>query len=129
MARARVLNLLRDEKGVSAVEFALVGPVFLALLLGVIQCSLLVFTQASLHYAVQKGVRWAALQTCDHSAVSYAVRHYFGPGATPEFTCASMACGRVMTATVTYSLSVVLYHKDIPLSATSCFPDIQSTSP
>ena len=106
----------------AAVELAIVGPLYLALLLGVIQGGLLILTQASLHYAVQKGVRCMALQDSCPSPAD----HYFGLGARPVFTSAQQACGQALTATVTYTLSVVLYRTDIPLSATSCFPSIKS---
>ena len=106
----------------AAVELAIVGPLYLALLLGVIQGGLLILTQASLHYAVQKGVRCLALQDSCPSPAD----HYFGLGARPVFTPAQQACGQALTATVTYTLSVVLYRTDIPLSATSCFPSIKS---
>ena len=125
MARRCVQGFLRDQRGVSAVELALVGPVYLALLLGVIQCGFLVFTQASLHYAVQKGVRCLALQDSCPAPES----HYLGIGAAPVFTSASQGCGQALTATVTYSLSVLLYQVDVPLSATSCFPNIKATKP
>jgi Flp pilus assembly pilin Flp len=116
-------DLLKDEEGMAAVEFAILGPVFLALLFGVIQCGILIFTQASLHYAVQKGVRCTAVMSDCPSPAS----HYFGPG-TPEFTPALQPCGQALTATVAYTLSLIVYRKDIPLSATSCFPDIKSTN-
>lgn len=101
---------------------AILGPVFLALLFGIVQCSILIFAQASLHHAVQKGVRCAAVMSDCPSPASY----YLGPG-VPEFTPVSQACGQALTATVSYTLRLVVYRKNIPLSATSCFPDIKST--
>jgi Flp pilus assembly protein TadG len=121
MAKNRVLEFLRDQGGVAAVELAILGPVYLVLLLGVIQGGLLVFTKANLHYAVQKGVRCTALQDSCPSPASY----YASPGAAPVFTSAQEPCGQVLTATVTYTLSLVLYQRDIALSATSCFPNIK----
>ncbi len=123
MAKSRVQKFRRDQRGVAAIELAILGPVYLALLLGVIQSGLLIFTQANLHYAVQKGARCAALQESCPSPAGY----YASPGAAPVFTSAQQACGQVLTATVTYTLSVVLYKTDIPLSATSCFPNIKGS--
>jgi Flp pilus assembly protein TadG len=62
MAKNRVQEFRRDQSGVAAIELAILGPVYLALLLGVIQGGFLIFTQANLHYAVQRGVRCIALQ-------------------------------------------------------------------
>ncbi len=123
MAKNRVQEFRRDQSGVAAIELAILGPVYLALLLGVIQGGLLIFTQANLHYAVQRGVRCIALQDSCPSPASY----YASPGTAPVFTSTQQACGQVLTATVTYTLSVVLYQADIPLSATSCFPNIKGT--
>ena len=83
MTKTRIREFLRNEKGVSAVELAILGPVYLTLLLGVIQGSLLIFTQANLHYAVQKGVRCTALQD---SGCPSPASYYVAPGAAPVFT-------------------------------------------
>ena len=55
----------RDEKGASAVEFALVLPVLLALLLGIIEFGFAFNNQISLQQAVREGVRVEALGTGD----------------------------------------------------------------
>ncbi len=115
-------NLLKDEGGVAAIETAIVAPIFLALLFGVIQCGMLIFAQASLHYAVQNGVRCAAVMNDCPNPASY----YFGPG-LPEFTPVAQLCGKALTATVGHTLNLVIYQKDISLSATSCFPDIKAS--
>ncbi len=122
MPKNRACKFLRDQRGVAAIELAILGPAFLALLLGVIQGGLLIFTQANLHYAVQKGVRCMALQA-QESCPSPA-NYYTSPGAAPVFTQPEQAC---LTATVSYTLSLVLYQTNIPLSATSCFPNIKDT--
>lgn len=101
---------------------AILGPVFLALLFGIIQCCILIFAQASLHYAVQKGVRCAAVKDNCPSPVSY----YYGPG-LPEFLPVSHSCGQALTATVAHTLNLIIYRRAISLSATSCFPDIKSS--
>ena len=107
----RVREFLRDERAVSAVEFAILGPAFLGLLFGVIQGGLLVFTQASLHYAVHKDVRCPPLQNVCPGPASY--NH--GIGAVPVFTPAQEPCGRALTATVAYTFTVVLYLRDVLL--------------
>ena len=52
-----------DERGATAIEFALIAPVFLALVLGIFHLSLLGFTVANLNYAVEKGARCDAIAT------------------------------------------------------------------
>lgn len=106
-------------------ELAVVAPAFLVLLFGIIQCGLLVFTQASLHYSVQKGVRCIALH--GDSNCPSPTTYYFGLGAAPTFNPTNPGCGKALTATVPFALNVLLYRKNLMLSATSCFPDIRST--
>ena len=50
-----------DERGATAIEFALIAPVFLAMVLGIFHLSLLGFTVANLNYAVEKGARCDAI--------------------------------------------------------------------
>ena len=125
MKRA-VREAVEDETGASAVELALIAPAFFALLMGIIHASLLVFTVASMNFAVEKGARCASVNStaCGDatSIAAYAADNYYAPGASPTFTYATPACGKSLTATLTYTLSVVLYETSIPLSATACFP-------
>ena len=50
-------NLLRDRKGVSALEFAIVGPVFLALLLAILYTMMIYLAQQMLETAAQSAGR------------------------------------------------------------------------
>src|SRR3954453_17998832 len=55
------MRLLRDRSGVAAVEFAIVGSVFLLLLLGTIQVALLWWTENALQITAMLTARCAAL--------------------------------------------------------------------
>lgn len=118
----------RNESGVTAIETALVMPVFLLLLLGIIHAGLLIFTQASLHYAVEKRVRCVAVSGA--SACPAASTHYFGPGATPVFTdiapSGSQKC-QALSGVVTYNFDLGLWQRNVSLSSKACFPDIYHT--
>lgn len=59
----RRANLWRDERGAMAVEFALIGPVLFALLVGVLQIGL-----AMQNYNAMRG---AAMDVARHAAVQY----------------------------------------------------------
>ncbi|MBF9234255.1 TadE/TadG family type IV pilus assembly protein [Microvirga alba] len=108
-----------DERGATAIEFALVAPVFLALVFGIFHLSLLGFTVASLNYAVEKGARCNAIATDCPDAAAY----YFAPEPAPVFTSdKAAACGTLVNATVTYQLNVLIYQASIPLTASACFP-------
>lgn len=54
-----------DQRGVTAIEFALLGPVFIALLLGIYDMGYTVYLRSVLQGAVQKVARTATLETAD----------------------------------------------------------------
>jgi Flp pilus assembly protein TadG len=121
------LNSLRlDQQGTTAVEFALVAPVFIALLVGTLSLCVGLFLIGSLHYAVEEGARCASVKTtiCADSAttVAYAQSHYFGPAMSPTFTYAAAPCGNSVSASISYSMNVGFRSFTLPFSATACFP-------
>jgi Flp pilus assembly pilin Flp len=111
-------RVAEDEAGATAIEFALVVPALLTLMVGIINISLLGMTSASLHYSVEEGARCASIkQICPEPK-----ERYFAPGPPPVFTLSAAACGSLLSATVTFNLNAVLIRKSIQLSATSCYP-------
>ena len=61
--KKRRLNSRRSRRGVSAVEFAIVAPVFLMFVLGMVEFGRIVMIQHSLTNAARAGSRMAALAT------------------------------------------------------------------
>lgn len=59
------LSRLRDgakaDSGATAIEFAIVGPMVLALMFGVMEGGRVMFTQGVLSYATQAATRWAVV--------------------------------------------------------------------
>ena len=119
-------SALNDSRGTAAVEFALVAPVFVMLVVGTFYVCLCLFLTGSLHYAVEQAARCASVNTtvCSSSTtiVSYAQNNYFGPGGTPNFTYAAAACGNSVTASMNYTLDIGLRTFTLPVAATACFP-------
>jgi Flp pilus assembly protein TadG len=115
----------RDE-GAVAVEFALLAPIFFALLIGTMYLSMLAFSFVSLHFAAEDAARCAAVKTtvCTSAATTqtYAQGKFLGIGGTPSFTYTAASCGSQVTGTMTYTLDVGLYTVSVPLSATACYP-------
>jgi Flp pilus assembly protein TadG len=123
----KLAKLLRqDQRGTTALEFALVAPVLIALLIGTIALCVGLFLIGSLHYAVEEGARCASVKTaiCTDAAstVAYAQSHYFGPNVSPRFTYAAAACGNSVSGSISYSMNVGFSTYTIPVSATACFP-------
>ena len=57
------MRLLRDQAGASAIEFALVVPILIALLIGICDFGRYAFTNASLHHASRQAVRMAIVRS------------------------------------------------------------------
>ena len=114
-----------DARGATAVEFAIVGPLFIALVVGIIYLCMCLFAIGSLHYAVEEGARCASVRTTvctgDTSIISYAKSRYFGPG-LPTFTYAAAACGNAVTGSLNFGVQLVFEQVTVPITSTACFP-------
>ena len=125
IVRIFLLKSWNDDRGTSAVEFAVVGPAFIALIVGMLYSCWCLFALGSLHYAVEQGARCASVRTavCSDAGttVAYAKKQYFGPN-VPTFTYAAAACGNSVSGSLNYSAQLGVTQVSIPLSATACFP-------
>ena len=115
-----------DDRGAAAVEFALVAPCVVMLVVGTMSLSLMMLSIGSMHFAAEAAARCASAMptVCSSQAtiVAYANSSYLGAVITPTFTYTVAACGNQVSATATYTLDVGMFQRSIPLSATSCFP-------
>ena len=115
-----------DERGTTAIEFAIVAPVFISFVVGILYVCMGLFLIGSLHYAVEEGARCASVRTtvCSDKTTteSYTKSRYFGPSSSPTFTYAAAACGNSVSASVNYVMNLGLTQVTVPLSATACFP-------
>jgi Flp pilus assembly protein TadG len=131
MIAMRRPSLVSCVSGTTAVEFALVSPAFLALLLGIMYGSLAIYAAASMHFAVEGAARCysvnasqcgSATTTPSPLTVSYAQNHYLGPG-SPTFTASTASCGHQVNATLNnVAPSKYMAPLNVTLSATACFP-------
>lgn len=56
-----VRGLVRDERGISAVEFAFIAPVLLGLLFGIIEFGRVAYTQGVVSFAAEEATRYAVV--------------------------------------------------------------------
>jgi Flp pilus assembly protein TadG len=126
IVRRHLKSLRLNDEGTTAVEFAIIAPVLIALLIGTITLCIGLFLIGSLHFAVEDGARCASVKTniCSDSAttVAYTQSRYYGPDVSPTFTYAAAACGNSVSASVSYSMNVGFRTLVVPISATACFP-------
>jgi Flp pilus assembly protein TadG len=79
LRKKRVGRYLRDDDGVTAIEFAMLGPLFLVGLMVTFESSLMLFTE----YAIQTSVQEAARLVKTGQAQSYSKPGMSEPGMTP----------------------------------------------
>jgi Flp pilus assembly protein TadG len=115
-----------DERGTTAIEFAIVGPAFIILIIGIIYLCMALLTVGSLHYAVEDGARCASIRTavCSDATttVAYTQSRYFGPGSAPTFTYGAAACGKSVSGSINYNMDLGFKRVTVPIAATACFP-------
>ncbi|MBD3730517.1 MAG: pilus assembly protein [Sphingomonadales bacterium] len=88
MTRRRLRQLLSASDGVTALEFAVVAPVFLTMLMGVLDIGHMIYGQSVLNGAVQHAAREASLETGDTSAADAKVLAQVRP-VLPDVTISS----------------------------------------
>lgn len=122
------ISLWRDTAGSSAVEFGMTAPLFFALLLGLIQGAMVLWTQLGLQHATAMAARCASIDVniCKDSGTvqSYAVAQSFGvnpPAST--FSYSTPSCGNQVSATYQFAfLTTYFGTPSLTLNALSCFP-------
>lgn len=128
MTLFRVARSMAREDGSSAIEFALVFPVFILMVLGIFETGRALWTQSLLNYAVQTAARCGAIDTttCGSSSatVTYAVQNS-SPLSIPggDFTVTTPSCGNQVAVAYPFTTVVPqLLPFDVTLSAQACYP-------
>ncbi|MGH6836779.1 MAG: TadE/TadG family type IV pilus assembly protein [Methylocella sp.] len=123
------------NRGVAAVEFALIGPPLILLLFGTIQCGRMLWTQNSLQYAVELAARCAVLSQattpcggacCTTSQIqSYAASQAYSLNLSPSIFSVpsppSCGTGTQVSASLPYTTGAPV-SITVTLTATSCRP-------
>lgn len=119
--RGRLMRFWSNCRGASAVEFALVVPVFFALTIGTINLCVLIYMDSRLQFSVDSAARCGAIGTC--TATTQAANMFGFTTFSPSFANPTVAnChGTEVTGSVTYRLNAFVTSISVPLSAKSCF--------
>jgi Flp pilus assembly protein TadG len=121
-------SFITHTGGATAVEFALTAPVFFAIVFGLIDTGLMLWTQLGLQHATELAARCASVnKTICPDATSiriYAASQVFGMTVPSSvFTAAQPACGNRISASFDFGLIGGYYGTPlVTLSAASCFP-------
>lgn len=120
-------SLWPHRAGAASVEFALVGVLFFALLIVVIEMGRVLWTLNALHYGAQQAARCAAVNStlCGTNALLQTYATGIGGSNLPgtAFTLnTGAACGMKVTASYPMTLYIPYVKMSPTLSATACFP-------
>lgn len=116
------------ERGAAAIEFAIILPILLLCVLGLIEFGRAIWTQATLDHAVQAAARCAAIDpvTCGTVAQTQQYATTKAPGLTlpaSVFTVTNPACGVQVAASLAFDFLVPeLLPYSQTLNARACFP-------
>jgi len=95
----------KNRRGASAVEFAVVSPVFFLLIFGMIEYGRLVMVQQLLTNAAREGARVGVLDNSTSSDVSTAVNNYLSAA---KVTGATITCNPSNPSSATYGAPVTV---------------------
>lgn len=120
-------RVLAARNGNTTVEFALVGLLFFALIIGVVEIGRVLWTLNALHYGAQQAARCAAVNStlCGTNGLLQTWAAGIGGSALPgtAFTLdTGAACGMNVTASYTLVLYIPYMKMNPTLTATACFP-------
>jgi Flp pilus assembly protein TadG len=125
MAATQRLPIIKCEAANVAVEFALVLPALIMLVVGTVYAGLAVYSVSGLYSAVEAAARCYSINAsqCGNASTTqtYAQSQYHGTN-QPVFTASTAACGYQVSATMSLVLNAGVASWTIPLSATACYP-------
>ncbi|MBN9490656.1 MAG: pilus assembly protein [Alphaproteobacteria bacterium] len=110
----RFSHLWRDRRGGAAIEFAFVGPVFIALMLGAVELGRMYYVRQSMEYATEQAARYYSLNPSAATTTITSQLNGFLPGRISSGVTVSYAdtlnCNgnsnvKCTTLTVTYPFS------------------------
>jgi Flp pilus assembly protein TadG len=125
----KLAKIWRDQQGASAVEFALIAPVFFLFIFGIIAFGLLFWTQIGLQHGAEMAARCASINStlCPNgnpgAITNYAMQQALGlslPAST--FTYSTPACGNQVNASYRFQFLDILNLAPFTLRAQACFP-------
>ena len=116
---------MHNDGGASAIEFALVLPILLALVFGTIEFGRFMWVRTSLQGAVEVTARCSALNNanCETAALArdFAARSSAGVNVSPSaFTVSTAPCGAIVSASYPFNSLVPFVPINPTISVSAC---------
>ncbi|MGY3033353.1 Flp pilus assembly protein TadG [Bradyrhizobium sp. USDA 4354] len=123
----KLKGLWQDNRGASALEFALTAPAFFLFIFGIIECGLLFWTQLGIQHGSEMAARCATVNNTlcpnGNAITSYAAQQAYGLTLPAEtFTFSTAACGNQVSASYSFEFPQILNLSPLALTARACFP-------
>lgn len=114
-----------NKKGATAAEFALVVPIFIAMVFGSIELGRFMWLRNSIQTAVETAARCSALKNASCTTVpatqAFAAQAAMGASVpATSFTVTDEACGRVVTASYVFTPITPLVPLNATINARAC---------
>lgn len=124
---APLCELLRDERGGTAVEFALVLPLFLIIVFSTMYLSLMLGAFGNLQSATAQAARCLSVDVtgkCTSANIdTFAKKLYTGPTIRSlSFTASKVACGNQVVGSGTFAMFTGAGSVGVTLSSRACYP-------
>jgi Flp pilus assembly protein TadG len=110
----KLRRLLSDIRGTTAIEFGITVPAFVLLIIGAVECGLMLWTQLGLQQGAEMGARCASVNKilCGSTSAiqNYAVQQTYGvnpPAST--FTVTATSCGNKVSANYVFPVCFKLF--------------------
>jgi Flp pilus assembly protein TadG len=110
-----------EEEGAAAVELALVLPILLLLVFGIVEFGFIFNRYISVTHSAREGARQMAIRPTDELADAVAAAEASAPNLAGNITCTgTYPAGDVeMTCSATYSLNLFVINEDMTLTSTA----------
>lgn len=119
------VSAIRHEGGASVVEFALILPVFVAFVFGMVNCGLMLWTQLGMEHGAVAAARCATINpsVCPNVPAYAAQQAYDLNLPQSTFTLATTTCGNQVSASYPFQFTTLIFPAiNVTLKAQSCYP-------
>ena len=129
-------RVAKGQRGASAVEFAVITPLFVALLFAIVEFGMVLYTKGMMTHAAREGARYGVVYSTprrDAVSIENEVKQYLNlSGLTNEATVtvsgAGGNTGDILDVKVTYNYEFMVLPKDINSYLAGTMPDLTLTA-
>ena len=117
--------MIRHKGGATVTEFALILPVFVAFLFGIINCGIMLWTQLGMEHGAVAAARCATINpaVCPDVPAYAAQQAYDLNLPKSAFTLSALACGNQVAASYPFQFTTLIFPPiSVTLTAHSCYP-------